>query len=157
MEALDAPPCVLLSGSATSEAVRVLRILAALCRRSIPLVGLTVDALEALPRTLRPTILLHAADQVPLAESLIRVSSLGGFTVLKKNGLQHWCFAKAIYTGLETLPSPFSDGCLQIAITPACGPMPAWDESSETKLSSQLQPQLLAYRLENLRCEEAHT
>ena len=148
-EELNAAPCILLSGS-PAEAVLVLRVMATLCRRSLPLVGLTMDALEMLPRTLRPTILLHAQEQVPLAESLIRVSSLRGFAVLKKNGLQHWFFAKAIYSGMESLPSPFADACLQIGITPACQPMPAWDERSETKLTAELQPQLLAYRLKNL-------
>ena len=150
IESLNVAPCLLLTGSATTEAERVLRVLAALCRHSLPVVGLTVEALSALPRALRPTILLHAPEQGALAESLIRASSLHGFGVLRKDGLEDLFCAKAIYTGRELLKSPSMDCCIRIQIAPAHGPMTVWDESSEADLATEFQSKLLDYRLANL-------
>ena len=150
IESLNIAPCLLLTGSVTMEAVRVLRVLAALCRHSLPLVSLTVEALSALPKALRPTILLHAPEQGALAESLIRTSSLRGFGVLRKDALQHLFCAKAIYIGREPLQRPSMESCIRIQIVPARGPMTVWDEGSEAELASEFQPKLLAYRLANL-------
>ena len=150
IESLNIAPCVLLEGSASSEAVRILRILSALCRHSVPLVGLTVEGLAALPKTLRPTIILLAPEQAQLAETLIRASSQCGFGVLKKNGLHNFFFAKAVYIGTERLSRSSGDGSLRIVVTPAREPI-LWEEKQEEKLAAELQPKLLAYRLTNLQ------
>jgi hypothetical protein len=150
IESLNTAPCLLLTGSATTEAMWVLRVLAALCRHSLPVVSLSVEALRALPSALRPTILLHAPEQGALAESLIRASSLRGFGVLRRDGLRDLFCAKAICIGRELLQGTSADSCIRIRVAPARGPAPVWDDGIKAKLAAELQPKLLAYRLKNL-------
>jgi hypothetical protein len=148
-DVLSTTPCVLLRASSQAEASRLLRLLGAMCCRGLHLTGLTPASLGALPRRLRPTLLI---DQLVIGRTLaglLRSSNQPGVFMIQSGALVEMGGARVIFAANNHLEPSATRGMVNIPIPPAQRGVPIIDARAAERIAMDLQPELLEYRLRN--------
>ena len=145
-EFLSAAPWLSISGVDSTQAVTLLRVLGCVCRRALLLADITPRSFRWLPMTLRPTLLISQPDISKRMGALMRSSAHPGFYVPGLNGAIAELFcARAIFVGTGEMDS----SSLQISLGPAQLTSLNMTAASLERIASELQPQMLMYRLLN--------
>lgn len=141
-DCLSMSPCLLLFG-APLQAVSLLRVLGCVCRHPILSAGSSVGGL---PPELRPTRLICQTDS--RVDRQLAALQFSGFGIIDPQPRQI-SGASVIYAGDAELKTPFAEVCLQLRLSPGNRPFGIQDEDQQSATATQLQNQLLMYRLQN--------
>ena len=142
-------PSLVLFGSAEPEATRLLRLLGCLCYHSLLVADVAPAGLLSLPPGLSVTLLIGQPELSPATRRLLHVSRLRNFGVLRAGKLLDLCHAIVLYAAQSGQGDEFTDGSLQIHISPTVRALPPLTMDGEQEIAAQFQPRLLAYRLAN--------
>ncbi len=148
-ECLPAAPCLSITGP-RPEATLLLQLLDCLVRHALPLAEVSRAALCSLPMDLHPTLLIDHEHLSRSTRRLLSASNNRNAYIPRKGSLVNIYCAKAIYRGDVLGDGLFGDAALQINLAPSRGKSPILDAKAQQEIASELQPQLLAYRLKNL-------
>lgn len=148
-EVLPSAPWLSIRGLDPSPAINLLRLLGSVCRRALLLADITPRTLRSLPLTLRPTLLISQPDMSRRMDALMRASNYRGFYIPGANGtILDAYFPRATFIGTGEADNS-GDTALQISLEPAQFIPPNLNERCLEQIASELQPQLLMYRLRN--------
>ncbi len=144
------PVTLCISGPDVARAMLLLQILRYICRRGLILAGLTPAKLLALPVTFRPTLLLQQPSSSAL--KLLLGSNFSGVFVAGSGGdIQDLRCAKAIFTGIRTLPALWNGQTIQLPLSPLDEVTTQPAERILENIGNYFQPRLLQYRLDHWR------
>jgi hypothetical protein len=136
-------PCLLLTGS-RPEANLALRLLACVVRHGLPLADISLSGLRSLPMQIQPTLLISR-----LSPAMLKVLSASNYPrayIPIRDGVGDLYCAKAVYAGTSFLDDRL-DGAFRVHLPPCCGRLPVVSDFVQEKLTADLQPLLLDYRM----------
>ncbi len=143
-DVLSSCPCLLLSGDSLS-AISLLRLLGCVCRHSL----LLADAgLQSTTRDLKPTRLICQADA--RLDNMLAALQFPGFGISDR-GFREISGAVAVYVGDVELRSQHLATGIWLPVATSLRYFSTQHELQESAEITQLQNQLLQYRLQNLR------
>lgn len=148
------PPLLSITGP-ERQALRLLRILRALCRHSLMVAKLT----RRLPFFLQPTLVIYDPTLTTKDQAWWRATNHNGVFVPDSDGtLRDLSTAKAVYSGEnDNFGDSWGPGALRINFLPTFPPVPEWSADEERQLTTLYQPKLLMFRLQNLARVRAAT
>jgi hypothetical protein len=154
-DCVASPPTLLVSGPDMGHAMTLFRLLSCLCRRSLVLADITRSGLLAVMR-LQPTLLMNRTGEFPKIWDLCGTSNYRGVYVLNNLGGVHTLAgSKAFFAGMG---NTWSDEAVHLALPAAPPDLLTLDEQRQAEIANRFQPQLLMYRLRNLRrVRESHS
>ncbi|MDP9263292.1 MAG: hypothetical protein M3O85_03110 [Acidobacteriota bacterium] len=144
-DCLPSAPCLWIVSPGGTDGGALLRLLAALTRRSLLLSEVTRAGFLALPLHLQPTLLIEQHKLPKALQSLLVASRTKGLGVPVSGELRGVFGPRVICTG-HPLERFLSEGTIQISLTPQAGLL-AVDEDAIEDIAHRFQPRLLAYRL----------
>jgi len=147
-DCLPITPTLLITGP-SSEANFLLQLLSCMVRHPLPLVDIDSAGLRALPRSLRPTLLIQQEHLSLSARKSLSASNKTGCHVSHNGELISVCFVKVLYRGLTFDDEFFMEGALRVNLTPLRGRVPILDSKAQEEIAGKLQPMLADYRLRN--------
>jgi hypothetical protein len=132
----------------------LLRLLGAICRRSILAGEISPAALHTVSTSLRPTLLLDEFEMGRDARSrglqrLLRSGSSQGQSVLRCHGAYDLFGPKAIASRQMSGDTALASRALLVTMRPTTRDLAALDPDVLEEIADRLQPKLLAFRLEN--------
>lgn len=132
----------------------VLRLLSAICRRSVVAGDISSAALYTLSTSLRPTLLLDEFEMAGDARSrslqhILRNGSSQGQRVFRGPRAYDVFGPKAIASRQGAGDSALASRGLVVAMRPTIRDLPALDPDVLAGIANRLQPKLLTFRLEN--------
>jgi len=154
-ELLPALPILVVTGPSWADAHSFLRLLRCFCRRGVLLTELTPGGFLALPLQLRRTILMEQTKVARELRGYLRAGSSSGAYVPRAGGFLDLHCVKALFCDDDDLDSELREGVLRVSLYPARANAAFFDVREEDKLSTEVQPQLLRYRLENFEAVRA--
>jgi hypothetical protein len=154
-EVLSALPTLVVTGPSWADAHGFFRLLRCFCRRGVLLTELTPGGFLALPMHLRPTILMEQSKVGRQLRGYLRAASSSGARVPRAGGFLDLHCVKAAYCEDDALDSDLREGVLRVSLYPARTNAAFFDAGEEKKLSAEMQPQLLRYRLKNFQTVQA--
>jgi hypothetical protein len=154
-ELLSALPTLVVTGPSWADAHCFLRLLRCFCRRGVLVSELTPGAFLALPMNLRPTILMEQSKVGRQLRGYLRAGGSSGAHVPRAGGFLDLHCVKALYCDDDDLDSELREGVLRVSLYPARKNAVFFDAREEGRLSAEIQPQLLQYRLENFQAVQA--
>jgi hypothetical protein len=151
-DCVSSPPTLSLSGPDMSLGVTLLVILNSLSRHPLLLTDITRRGFCSLVPLLRPTLLVNQPGLAPKILALWHATNFHGLFVPGKGGtVVNVTCSKAFFGGLENAACPWTDAAIHLALPPAQGGLPRFDERLQRDIAERYQPQLLMYRLQNFR------
>lgn len=154
-EILPALPTLLVTGPSWADAHAFLRLLRCFCRRGVLLAELTPAAFLALPMHLRPTILMEQSRVSRQLRGYLRAGASNGAHVSRSGRFLDLHCVSALYCDDDDLDSELREGVLRVSLYPAKRNSVFFDAREENRLSAEIQPQLLQYRLQNFQAVQA--
>jgi hypothetical protein len=146
---LTVAPGLAIVGSAVGEAIQLLRFLHCVCRRSIPLVGMSQADLISLPLSVYPTLLLDRPRLTRSLRSFLSTSNRRGLLAARRGKILGVCCPKVVYLGMEEVPEALASAMLQVTLPLTAVHGQALDDEQLNHIAVQLQGKMLAYRLAN--------
>jgi hypothetical protein len=128
-----------------NEARLVLRLLGCLCRRSILLGDINVQAMSALPQGLNPTFLIGERSLAWPVRRVLMSSSSRYFHTARGNRQLHTYGAKAFSVDRE----PVTEAGMRITRSPSPDPLPPLSDADEEDATVDFHAKLLRYRMRN--------
>ena len=104
---------------------------------------------------LRPTLLVEQSKLVSQLRGYLRAGSSSGAHVARAGRFLDLRCVKALYCEEDGLDSELREGLLRVSLYPARANAAFFDVREEDRLSAEIQPQLLQYRLENFQAVQA--
>ena len=151
-DCMSSPPALLVFSPDRAQAIRLFRLLRALCRRGLLLAGLSRSAVLSLPTLMCPSLLVIQPDLPAPVRTLWNDSSHRGvFIPVGGGAVLDIASSKAIYVGMESRPDTWSDTPFQVALPPAQSGLPQLDDRELEDIANRWQPRLLLYRLRTFR------
>jgi hypothetical protein len=149
-DVLDLAPCLCITSPAGRDRVLILKLLSYFCRHALLLGQASAESVLHVAPGLNPTLLIHYSKVPAKVQGLINVGCYRGTPVPSAAGEMFDVFGMKVMAASEM---PISlENVVNVAIPPhRTDPSPRWDDGLE-QLASQLQGQLLRYRLEH--CNE---
>ena len=148
-ECLPAAPSLSIVGP-LPEANLLLQLLGCLVRHPLPLAEVSRASLCSLPMDLQPTLLIDQGNFSPSTRRLLSASNNRNAYVPWKGALVNIYCPKAVYRGDTVGDGLFGDAALQINLAPSRARLPIVSAKTQQEIATELQPQLLAYRLKNI-------
>ena len=137
--------CLWLVGSANTEAMALLRVLAWFCWH--PLLLLDDIGIDHLPENLTATRFFYAPGPSARLRKLISNLQAPGFGIFRAGSLREIRGATVIYSGPTDLGGVCADGFLRIPVVPAMRLLSPSDEERHRAAVEELRAKLLNYRL----------
>jgi hypothetical protein len=147
-ELLPVVPSLIVTSPSAAEARKFLRLLRCFCRRGVLLTEVSSSGFLALPRHLRPTLLLEQARIDRRTRGLLRAAAGGTYVPNSGTFLDLRC-ACAVPCEQENLDAELDDGALTVSLFASAVEVPCFDTAGENKLAAEFQPQLLRFRCKN--------
>jgi hypothetical protein len=148
-EHLPLAPLLWIVTPPTANANVFLRLLASFCRRSLLLSAESATGLWTLPMSLRPTILLEAAELTPPVQKFLYASKSRDIHFANKGQVLDLYCAKAVCSQ-EPLRDPVLAAlALQITLPPMRRALPDLTDAASREIANKFQKDLLRYRLSN--------
>ena len=144
---LSVPITLIVTGPSRSEVRRFLRFLRRISRRGLLVTELDPAGFLAIPRALRPTLIIDQGDFSRRMRGLLRAASGRGAYVVRRGHFLDLRCVKAIFS--NDLNLDVSEGFLRAAVGPAQPNSADFDDRVETEIATELQAKLLQYRLQN--------
>jgi hypothetical protein len=154
-ELLSALPTLVVTGPSWADAHCFLRLLRCFCRRGVLVTELTPGAFLALPMNLRPTILMELSKVGRQVRGYLRAGGSSGARVSRSGRFLDLHSVKALYCDDDDLDSELRESVLRVSLYPARKNAVFFDAREEERLSAEIQPQLLQYRLQNFQAVQA--
>jgi len=153
---LHVAPYLWIVGPYSSGKSTLLRLLSAICRRSIIAGDISPAALYTLSTDLRPTLLLDefepgADAQSRVLQRLLRNGSSMGQRVFRGSRAFNVFGPKAIASRQGAGDAALASRGLVVVSRPSVRALSVLDPNALAEIEDQLQPKLLAFRLENFR------
>ena len=137
--------CLLLLGSANTEAMALLRVLSWFCWH--PLLLLDDGGIDQLPENLITTRFFYAPRISAHLRKLISNLQASGFGVIRNGSLRESHGAVVIYSGSSDLGCGGDDACLRIPVAPAGRLLRPYEEELYRDVADEIRAKLLNYRL----------
>jgi len=128
-----------------NEARLVLRLLGCLCRRSILLGDINVEAVAALPQGLNPTFLIGERSLAWPVKRVLMSSSSRYFHTARGNRQLHTYGAKAFSVDHK----PVTEAGMRISLSPSPDQLPPLSDADEEAAALDFHAKLLRYRMRN--------
>jgi hypothetical protein len=148
-ECLPVAPCLWITGP-RHESDLLLQLLRCMARHPLPLRDVTRGGLFSLPMDLQLTLLIAQEKMSRSIWELLCASNDRNAYIPLKGSLKNIFCAKAIYRGFGSAEENFDESALHINLSPSHGRLPILDATEMRKIAENLQPKLLAYRLQNI-------
>jgi hypothetical protein len=151
-DCLPSPPVLLVSSIDTGHVMKLFRLLRCLCRHPLTLADISrTSLLRTLPMSLCPTLLLYQPDLPEKTVTLLCNSNHHGLVVPGNNGtVLNIACPKAIFTGMNVSSQEWGDQTVHLNVPPAHPDLQQLDDREQEKITNELQPLLLMYRLRNV-------
>jgi len=151
-DVLPSPPPLVISGPAMAAATTLFNLLSCASRRALRLAGISRGVLAALPMHLRPTLLINQPDLTRGMSHLLRACNHRGLCVPGKGGaILDWVGSKAVFLGMDSSASAWSDVALWVSLPPARSGLDILDEPTMTQIAQDFLPRFMGFRLDWLR------
>ena len=145
---LPVPATLGVTAPSPVEALAFLRFVRCICRRGLLLTEIEPAGFLAIPRQLKPTLLIHQTRLTRRMRALLRAASGRGALVTARGRFLDVRGAMAIFCNDLNL-DPTED-LLRITVGPAePNSAHAFDGRAEASIAAEMQAKLLKYRLEN--------
>jgi hypothetical protein len=154
-ELLAALPTLVVTAPSWADADSFLRLLRCLCRRGVLLTELTPGAFLDLPMNLRLTTLMEQTKVARQLRGYLRAGGSSGARVSRSGRFLDLHSVRALYCAEDDLDSELREGVLRVSLYPARKNVVFFDAREEERLSAEIQPQLLQYRLQNFQAVQA--
>ena len=128
-----------------NEVLLVLRLLGCLCRRSILLGDINVQAMAALPQGLNPTFLIGERSLAWPVRRVLMSSSSRYFHTARGNRQLHTYGARAFSVHRD----PVNGAGMRISLSPSVDQLPPLSDADEEDAAVDFQAKLLRYRMLN--------
>jgi len=145
-DCLSSPPTLLISGADMGHAITLFRLLQCLCRRPVVLGDLNRAAFLSLT-ALGATLLINQPSLSARIRDLWSTSNYRDVYVFGNGKLRSAASSKAVFLGMGDARD---DEGIHFALPPARCDVSPLDEKQRSEIASELQSQLLMYRLRNL-------
>jgi len=146
-ELLPAPTTLIVNGPSAGDGRCFLRFLRCVCRRGLVMTEVNPAGFLALPRRLRPTLLIDQPDITKPMRSLFRAASGTSAFVTRKGRFLDVRCVKAVFC--RDAEAELAEGSLRVAVGPPRPHAPIFDGGVEDAIANELQPKLLRHRLES--------
>jgi hypothetical protein len=146
---LTLAPGLAIVGSAVGEAIKLLRFLHCVCRRSILLVGMPQPDLISLPLSVYPSLLIDRPTLTRSLRSFLSTSNRRGLLAVRRGKILDICCPKVVYFGVGEVPEAVASGMLRITLPPTAVRPQALDDEQLNDIAAELQNKMLAYRISN--------
>jgi hypothetical protein len=146
---LAVAPGLAIVGSSVGHAIRLLRFLHGVCRRSMLLVGMSQADLISLPLSMYPTLLLDRPRLTRSLRSFLSTSNRRGLLAVRRGKVLSVCCPKVVYFGMEEVPEAVASATLQITLPPTAAFEQALEDAQLNEIAVEIQGKMLAYRLAN--------
>jgi hypothetical protein len=147
VDTLPVAPVLFLLGDEHQTAL-ILRLLGAVCRRSILLADLDIAALRSLPAGLHATLLIKQRDLPRSVNRFLLASADPHFLVARGTHQFNTCSAKVISAHGESV----NGMGLRLSLSPQVGPLPLLSDAQLREFATDFQAKLLRYRQVNWQC-----
>jgi hypothetical protein len=156
-ELLPIPPVLIVSGPSPAEVRLFLKLLRCLCRRGVLLTALNSAGFVALPRWLRPTILIDQTKITPSLCELLRAACGTGAYFTKGGDFVNLRCSLAVYCAEDEIDVSLGEGLLRVAVVSGEASSMLLDARQEIRIAAKFQPLMLRYRLTNWRAAREST
>jgi hypothetical protein len=146
-EHFPAPPTLCIGGPNMGQAMKLLRLFAPLCRRSL----IVAELSRQLPIFLRPTLLLNDPRLTVKVLASWRASNYHGVYATGSGGvLRDLACSKAVFSEMGDAEG-WGDEAMRLTLLPTAREFPPLTHQDQVQIAAEFQPQLLMYRLRHLR------
>jgi hypothetical protein len=149
VDGMQTAPRLLIEGPDTSRVRQLVQLLRCVCRRAIPISGVTPAALCSLPSGMRFTLLLHENSISPRLATLLQAATLRGNPFLKAGELRDLFGAQAIVCDSGFGAEAWAISSIRVPCIPIGERLPILDHEQQQCVAEDLQDKLLAFRFSN--------
>jgi hypothetical protein len=151
VDAVQTAPRLLIEGPDTVRARQLFRLLRCLCRRALPLAGVSPASLCSLPNSMCFTLLIDWTNISATLSNLLGAATRRDSQILRGGELLDLYGAQIFLRDGEAGDSIRPVDAIQIPCMPSARQMPLLDRDAQQRIVEGIQPQLLAFRLANYR------
>ena len=149
VDAMQTAPRILIDGPDIRRARQLLEVLRCVCRRALPVSGITPTAFCSLPSGLRFTLLLNQPVVSSALANVLHLSTLRGNPLLRSGELRDMFGAQAILSDSDCAEDNWRGSSIRVPCMPIGAPVPVLDDEQRRRIVEEFQPKLLAFRFAN--------